>query len=196
MQNNFSKLYDNTFLNQNDALIVIDVQNDFLPGGSLAVSDGHAIIPIINDAIKIFESNKLPIFFSRDWHPSNHCSFRTNNGIWPNHCMQNTWGAEFAPSLYVPTSAHIISKAIHSDKDSYSAFDETTLHAILQSKQVKRVIVAGLATDYCVLRTVCDAAKLGYEIVILKNGIKAVKIKPEDEDHAFIEMKKVGAMFI
>lgn len=196
MKNNPLKLSHNSFLHKNDALLIIDVQNDFLPGGTLPVTDGNVIIPILNAVIKIFESFELPIFFSRDWHPDNHCSFRQNNGIWPNHCIQNTWGAEFASTLQIPKTANIISKATLPNKDSYSAFEATTLHSILKSAKIKRVFIGGLATDYCVLHTVRDACTLGYSVCVLEDGIKAVNLLEDDERNALKTMQDLGVVFV
>lgn len=196
MKNNPLKLSHNGFLHKNDALLIIDVQNDFLPDGNLAVIDGNIIIPVLNHAIKTFESLGLPIFFSRDWHPDNHCSFRQNNGIWPNHCIQNTWGAEFASTLHIPKTANIISKATLPNKDSYSAFEETNLHSILRSKKIKRVFIGGLATEYCVLHTVHDACALGYSVCVLEDGIKAVNVLEDDERNALKTMQDLAVIFV
>lgn len=196
MKDSHSKLSHNITVTSNDALIIIDVQNDFLPGGNLAVSDGHKIIPPLNSIIKLFESKQLPIFFSRDWHPENHCSFQTQHGLWPTHCVQNTWGAEFPATLYVPNSAKIISKATKIDQDAYSAFADTGLHDSLQTLKITRLFIGGLATDYCVLHSVRDAHALGYSLCILSEGIKAVNAQPIDEQNALNEIKNYQAIFI
>jgi nicotinamidase/pyrazinamidase len=175
------------------ALIVVDVQNDFCPGGALPVKNGNKIIPAINRLVELFTKNSLPVFFTRDWHPPNHCSFKQYGGIWPPHCIQNSWGAEFHSELDVPKTAVIVSKATRHDKEAYSGFDGTDLASKLGSLDVKRVVVTGLAADYCVKNTVLDALKLGFEVVLPRDCTRGVNIRPTDSIEAFIEMKKAGA---
>lgn len=184
-------------ITQNDALVVIDVQNDFLPGGSLAISEGDSVIEPINKIVRIFEVKKSPIFFTRDWHPENHCSFNTQNGPWPAHCVQDTWGAEFNPYLHVPQSAKIISKATSPDKDAYSGFDGTDLiHQMDNLGSISRVFVCGVATDYCVLSTVKDGLAAGKNVFVIEDAIKAVNVKQDDEVNAIKTMKDLGAIFV
>jgi nicotinamidase/pyrazinamidase len=176
-----------------DALIVVDVQNDFLPGGSLAVPQGDAVVPVLNDVIAEFEQRGLPIFATRDWHPENHCSFHAQGGPWPPHCVAGTEGAAFSPALSLPASAAIVSKATTADKDAYSGFAGTELDRLLRLAGVNRVFVGGLATDYCVLNTVRDARSCGYDVVLLLDAVRAVELNPGDSDKAIAEMKQLGA---
>lgn len=176
-----------------DALIIVDVQNDFLPGGSLAVPDGDAVIPVLNAVIGEFERGRLRIFATRDWHPANHCSFRAQGGPWPPHCVAESSGAAFAAALRLPAAATIVSKATTADKDAYSGFSGTDLDRLLRSAGVRRVFVGGLATDYCVLNTVRDARVCGYEVILLLDAIRAVDLSPGDGDRAIAEMTRLGA---
>src|SRR5574340_133567 len=144
-----------------DALLVVDAQNDFLPGGSLAVPGGDEVLPPLNRYLGIFTARNLPVFATRDWHPARHCSFRAQGGSWPPHCVAGTRGAEFAAALRLPPSAEIVSKATSAEQDAYSGFHGTGLDALLRAADIRRLFVGGLATDYCVLNTVRDALKLG-----------------------------------
>lgn len=183
-------------LTPKDALIIVDVQNDFLAGGSLPVPGGNNIIPVLNHYLAGFEAHRLPIFATRDWHPENHCSFRQYGGAWPPHCIANSEGAAFAFDLKLPVYTNIISKATTQDKDAYSAFSDTQLNALLQSFQVKRVFVGGLATEYCVLNTVKDAIRYHYAVFILEDAICAINQQPDDGRRAVEEMKQLGARSI
>jgi len=176
-----------------DALIVVDVQNDFLPGGSLAVPDGDAVVPVLNHYLATFAGKGLPIYATRDWHPANHCSFKAQGGPWPPHCVASTRGAQFAPTLQLPTAITIISKATTAGQDAYSGFEGTDLDARLRADTTRRVFVGGLATDYCVLNTVRDACKLGYEVILLTDAIRAVNVSPDDGRKAEAEMRFLGA---
>ena len=182
-------------LNDTDALIVVDVQRDFLPGGSLAVPDGDAVVPVLNHYMARFSSAGLPVIATRDWHPENHSSFKAQGGPWPPHCIRGTPGAEFAPGLRLPDDVVIVSKAAH-DEDAYSAFDGTKLAMQLRAQGVKRVFVGGLATDYCVLETVRDALKAGFDVVLLGDAIRAVGLQPHDESNALATMQAAGASVI
>ncbi len=176
-----------------DALILVDVQYDFLPGGSLGVTDGDAIIEPLNRVIEAFERAGQPVIATRDWHPADHISFAARGGPWPPHCVQGTHGAQFEDGLNLPQDAIVISKADTSDKDAYSGFEGTDLHQRLQSLDVTRVFVGGLATDYCVLNTVLDARRLGYDVVLLTDAIRAVNVTPDDGDKALGRMVGAGA---
>jgi nicotinamidase/pyrazinamidase len=177
-----------------DALIVVDVQNDFLPGGALAVPQGDQVIEPLNRAAALFEAKGLPVFATRDWHPENHCSFKAQGGPWPPHCVAATRGAEFAPGLRLPTSAVVISKATTPERDAYSGFQGTELAELLRRRGVKRVVVGGLATDYCVLNTVKDALTQGFQVLLLTDAIRAVDVKPGDGEAARTEMERAGAV--
>ena len=175
-------------IRDHDALIVVDVQNDFLPGGALAVNDGDAVIPMINECIRLFTARRLSIYATRDWHPADHCSFAENDGIWPKHCV-----AQFAEGLALPDDVTIVNKGTASDKEAYSGFQGTGLSDQLHAKSVERVIVGGLATDYCVLHTVNDALTNGFDVVILTHAIRAVDLDSGDGDRAIESMLERGA---
>jgi len=180
----------------NAALIVVDMQVDFLPGGALEVPNSDTIIPIINEYVRFFESKNLPIFYSRDWHPEDHCSFKENGGTWPKHCVQNTKGAEFHPDLYISNKAFIISKGFEKDKEAYSAFQNTDLNEKLKQFKVENVFVCGVATDYCVLHTVLDALKNGYKTFLLVDAIKGVDLNVNDSEEAIKKMVHAGAEIV
>lgn len=176
-----------------DALLIVDVQNDFLPGGSLAVAGGDAIVPVLNRYVHAFAARGLPVFATRDWHPRGHCSFHEAGGPWPPHCVAGTWGAQFAPGLALPADAVVISKATTPQHDAYSGFEGTDLHVRLAAVGVRRLFVGGLATDYCVLNTVRDALRLGYAVMLLNDAIRAVNVHPDDGRRAEAEMESLGA---
>src|SRR5262249_27635415 len=140
-------------LQAGDALIVVDMQNDFLPGGSLAVSNGDEVIPVLNGYVSAFQRTDLPIFATRDCHPPNHCSFKSHGGPWPIHCVVNSRGAAFALGLKLPASTAVISKPTARDRETYDGFEGTDLENRLHEMRVGRLFVGGLATDYCVLNT-------------------------------------------
>jgi len=176
-----------------DALIVVDVQNDFLPGGTLAVPRGDEVIAPLNAYLRQFEQRHLPVFVTRDWHPPQHCSFREQGGPWPPHCIAGTPGAEFARGLRVPAGAHVVSKATGARADAYSGFQGTDLAAQLRGLGVTRVVVGGLATDYCVRATVLDALAAGFGAVVLSDAVRAVELRPGDASQALADMKAQGA---
>lgn len=183
-------------LTAGDALVVVDVQKDFLPGGNLAVPGGDAIIPILNNAIALFQQLELPIIATRDWHPPDHCSFLAQGGSWSPHCIAGTAGAEFATELQLPGTAHIISKATTPNAEAYSGFDGTPLQELLQTLKVKRVFIGGLATEYCVRNTAFDALQFGYTVFILIEAVMAIDLQPGDGQHAMAEMVRLGAATI
>jgi nicotinamidase/pyrazinamidase len=183
-----------TLLRSGDALVLVDVQCDFLPGGRLAVPEGDAVVPLLNAWIERFVAVGLPITATRDWHPPDHCSFDVQGGPWPQHCVIDTPGAAFAPGLRLPVDMTIVSKGTHPDDLGYSAFAETGLHRQLQQLGVRRVFVGGLATDYCVLNTVLDAIRLGYEVVLLTDCIRPVDCEPGDGERAISRMRAAGAV--
>ena len=176
-----------------DALMVVDVQNDFCPGGALPVPDGDQVIPVLNDYIKIFKKANANIFATRDWHPSKHISFKAQGGPWPPHCVQDTEGSKFHPDLKLPSEATIISKAVDPREEAYSGFEDTELADKLKNQSVKRIFVGGLATDYCVKNTVLDARELGFEVVLLLDAIRGINIKPDDAARAIAKMVESGA---
>ncbi len=173
-----------------EALIVVDMQRDFMPGGALPVPEGDSIIPIIQECIKLFSKRGALIVATRDWHPPDHVSFKENGGPWPRHCVRNTSGAEFVVDL--PEDAVIISKATEPDKEAYSGFENTKLAEVLRERGIKKIYVCGVATEYCVRATAMDALKLGFEVHLLTDAVKG--INPEDEKRAMAELKKSGAV--
>jgi nicotinamidase/pyrazinamidase len=175
------------------ALIIVDVQNDFLPGGQLAVPDGDKVVPSLNRYIAQFQQHQRPIFATRDWHPADHCSFKSQGGEWPVHCVADTRGAEFSALLELPSSATIISKGTLARKEAYSGFEGTNLQTLLGQAAVDTVYVGGLATDYCVLNTVKDALRLGFKVVLLTEAMRAVNVHPGDGARAELEMLQSGA---
>ncbi|HET6420603.1 MAG TPA: bifunctional nicotinamidase/pyrazinamidase [Geobacteraceae bacterium] len=181
------------------ALLIVDLQKDFCPGGSLAVSGGNAIIPVINRYIRIFLENNLPVLASRDWHPRNTVHFRTGGGIWPVHCVQNTEGAEFHPELALPDDAVIFSKGMNPDLyDEYSAFQAVTetgqrFPDFLRTNGISRLYICGIATDFCVKATVLDSLAGGFAVTLLKDAVCGVDINPGDSERAFDEMAAAGA---
>lgn len=183
-------------INSDDALIITDVQIDFLPGGPLPVPEGDQVIPVLNEYARIFKKAKAKIFVTRDWHPPNHVSFKSQGGPWPPHCVQHSEGARFHPDLKLPENTMIISKATDPAKESYSGFDGTEMASKLKSAGVARVFVGGLATDYCVLNTVLDARKLGFETVLLADATRGINVKPGDVQKAIDEMVAKGAELV
>jgi nicotinamidase/pyrazinamidase len=179
-----------------DALIVVDVQRDFLPGGSLAVPDGDAVVPVLNRYLRQFEAAGLPTIATRDWHPADHCSFVAEGGTWPAHCVQDSPGAEFAEALRLPDDTMLISKGTKRDAEAYSGFDGTDLARRLNDANVTRVFIGGLATDYCVLATTRDAISAGFEVFVLRDAIRAVNVEAGDGGRAVDEMCGLGASLI
>ena len=179
-----------------DALIVTDVQNDFLPGGNLAVAEGDAVIAPLNRWIARFRAAGLPIVATRDWHPPDHCSFTSQGGQWPPHCIAGTPGAAFPTALALLGDTLVISKAATSEADAYSGFVGTHLHLELQALGIRRLFVGGLTTDYCVLNTVLDARRLGYEVLMLADSARAVNVQPGDGERALAAMIAAGALIV
>jgi len=180
-------------LYSSDALIAVDVQNDFLPGGSLAVPGGDAVVPALNRYLAAFAARALPVFATRDWHPPKHCSFKAQGGIWPPHCVAATRGAAFAPGLALPQNAVVVSKAESTEADSYSGFGGTDLAARLRACGATRLLIGGLATDYCVLNTVRDAIAADFDVLLLEDAVRAVDVNAGDGARALAEMQRLGA---
>jgi nicotinamidase/pyrazinamidase len=181
-------------LTRGDALLVVDVQNDFLPGGALAVPDGDAVIAPTNLLLRLYGEHGLPVYASRDWHPPGHISFTPRAGPWPQHCVAHTPGAAFPDALALPPDVVVISKATTRDADAYSAFRGTTLAEQLRAHGVERVAVCGLATDYCVLNTVSDALAAGFRVLLVLDAIRAVDVQAGDGERAIALMKQRGAV--
>ncbi len=188
---------ENVELKAGDVLLIVDVQQDFLPPkGALKVPGGDEIIPILNSWIGRFSKLGLPIVASRDWHPEDHCSFIENGGSWPRHCVQGSPGAEFPDDLQLPASTIIVSKGTTKEKDAYSAFEGTDLADRLRQLGTKRLFVGGVATDYCVKATVLDALSNGFDVVVIKDAIRGVDIAPDDSIAALNEMERQGAAIL
>lgn len=177
------------------ALIVVDVQNDFCPGGSLAVAHGDEVVEPLNKLIDQFLASGEPVYETRDWHPENTKHFASYGGTWPIHCVQGTPGAEFHPKLNQDPRIRVISKGL-GDKDCYSGFDETDLASRLKEQGVTEVWVGGLATDYCVKNTVLDALKEGFEVKAIENAMRGVNVTAGDDERALAEMREAGAEII
>lgn len=175
-----------------DALLVVDVQNDFMPGGALPVPEGDEVVPVLNRWIEAALQKGLPVFASRDWHPADHVSFAEQGGPWPPHCVQHTEGAAFHTDLYLPGDVIVVSKARTSDTDAYSAFDGTDLVEYLRSAGVRRLWVGGLALDYCVHASVMDALDLGLEVMLIPEASRA--IADDTAARARAEMRVAGAL--
>jgi nicotinamidase/pyrazinamidase len=187
---------NNPYPQTGDALLIVDVQNDFLPGGNLAVPHGDMVVTALNRYLNVFYMQNLPVYATRDWHPAQHCSFLAQGGPWPPHCVANTSGAAIAASLQLPPATVTISKATTEKQDAYSGFQGTDLHRKLHASRIRRLFIGGLATDYCVLNTVRDALKLGYEVFLLADAIRAVDVQPGDGLRAEKEMLGLGAQRI
>jgi len=183
-------------IKSNDALLITDIQKDFLPGGALPVEGGDEIIPVLNEYARRFEDSNAVVFASRDWHPANHISFTKQGGPWPPHCVQNTSGAQFSPGLKLPDHITVISKATNPEHESYSVFDGTSFEHELKMCETKRLFIGGLATDYCIVNTVLDARKFGYETLVLMDATLGINVRPGDVDRAVEAMKKVGAKLL
>lgn len=178
-----------------DALIVTDVQYDFLPGGALGVEDGDRVIPVINRLMPLFEH----VVFSRDWHPEGHVSFSRApefvDKSWPRHCVRGTPGAEFHRDLEKPERVLVVSKATDPEKEAYSCFQDTGLAEKLRGRGVKRVFVTGLATDYCVKWTAQDALKNGFDVVLVSDAVAGIDVPEGNVEKAVSELKEQGAVF-
>lgn len=183
-------------LSGNDALIIVDVQKDFLEEGSLPVPDSNRIIPVLNAYIEKFDGLGLPIFATRDWHPLKHCSFLEQGGTWPEHCVQFTEGAAFAHGLELSKDVEVISKGSAMETDAYSGFQGTDLEQKLKTLKIERLFIGGLALDVCVLNTVMDALINNYQVFVLEDASQAVNVNPNDGDKAIAEMQNAGARFI
>ena len=182
--------------NQKKALIVVDVQNDFCPGGSLAVAHADEVVAPINKLIREFLDRAEPVYKTRDWHPARTKHFAAYGGVWPVHCVQNTRGAEFHADLLEDPRINIISKGIDESADGYSAFDGTNLGGLLREEGVEEIWVGGLATDYCVKETVLDGVRQGFKVKALADSMRAVNLKADDGAKAVAQMRAAGAEIV
>lgn len=179
-------------ITENDALLIVDVQNTFCPGGTLPVTRGDEVVEPLNRVMPLFDGR---VFATQDWHPENHCSFTAHGGPWPVHAVQDTDDAALHPALNIDEVAHVARKGTHPVRESYSGFDGTSLAARLRAAGLRRVFIGGLATDYCVKATALDARREGFEAVILTDAVRAVNVNPGDDRKAFQEMADAGCGF-
>lgn len=180
---------------QNDhALIIVDVQNDFCPGGAVPVDKGDEIVPVLNRCMSAATSVQAPVFASRDWHPLDHVSFRDQGGDWPPHCIQDTDGANFHPQLDLPQTTVKITKGVRLDHDQVSAFDQTGLTRELRKRRIKTVWIGGLAQDTGVFLTTMEARREGFEILVIENGIRP--FTPENGERTRRAMRGPGIRFV
>ncbi len=175
-----------------DALLIVDLQVDFCPGGALAVPGGDAVVSPVN---RLLETPLCWKVATRDWHPPDHVSFQTRGGIWPVHCVAETSGAAFHPRMPAARVDLVVSKATARDAEAYSGFDGTSLADDLRGRGIRRLFVCGLATDYCVRATVLDGKREGFDVVLMEDAIKAVNLHPQDGENAIEEMRKTGCAF-
>ncbi|WP_298268224.1 nicotinamidase [Geobacter sp.] len=185
-------------MNKDSALLIVDVQNDFCPGGLLPVADGDAVVPALNQYLTLFRGRGLPVFASRDWHPPTSTHFRDYGGIWPVHCVRGTDGARFHPLLKLPYDAIIISKGMDPTRDDYSAFQGVTeggvpFSVVLKEMGISRLYVGGLATDYCVKESVLEGLRHGLSVTLLEDAVRGVDLNPDDSSRAVAEMTSAGA---
>jgi nicotinamidase/pyrazinamidase len=183
------------------ALLVVDVQNDFCPGGALSVSDGDRVVAPLNRAVACFTATGLPVFATRDWHPAVTVHFQEYGGLWPLHCVQGSAGAAFHPDLRLPESAIVLSKGTDPRLDGYSAFEGVahsgaSLADLLAIFDVEHLCIGGLATDYCVRTTALDALKRGIAVTVLTDGVAGVDVHPGDSQRALEEMQQAGARML
>jgi len=183
------------------ALVIVDVQNDFCPGGALAVPYGDGIVPIVNLYIDIFKEEGLPIYATRDYHPEKTVHFKEYGGLWPPHCIKGTAGARLHPDLKLPQDVVIITKGTDPEEDSYSAFqgrdsEGRGFKEALTDAGVKELYVGGLAIDYCVKTTVLDGLKEGFKVYLLVDAVRGVDREEGDSGRAVEEMKKKGALMM
>jgi nicotinamidase/pyrazinamidase len=183
---------------RHSALLLVDVQRDFCPGGALGVPNGDRVVPVLNRYAAEADRRGMTVYATRDWHPAVTNHFKQYGGPWPPHCVQNTAGAEFHPDLRLPASAVIVSKGQNPERPGYSAFDGTTgdghlLVEDLRRRKIDTLYIGGLATDYCVRESVRDARQAGFDVTVLDDGIAGIDVKPGDIERAMGEIRSAGA---
>jgi len=188
-------------MSRKPALLVVDVQNDFCPGGALGVPEGDRIVPRINRTVELFVRRGLPVLATRDWHPKVTKHFKEFGGAWPPHCVQGTKGARFHPRLALPKDAIVLSKGMDPDQDSYSGFQAVSaqgrdLESVIRDHGIDEIVLCGLATDYCVRATALDAVRRGIRVRVLGDAIRGVDVKPGDSRAAVQEMRDAGVPFL
>jgi nicotinamidase/pyrazinamidase len=182
-------------LDSTDALGIVDLQNDFCPGGALPVPEGDRVVPVLNGWIERAAAAGASIVATRDWHPPDHVSFAAQGGPWPVHCVQGTDGATFHQKLALPDDAIVVSKGTDPQREAYSAFQGTDLARRLQEAGVRRLWVGGLALDYCVQATVIDGLDAGFEVHLILAATRPVNVRPDDGRRALERMQSAGARF-
>jgi nicotinamidase/pyrazinamidase len=175
-----------------EALIIVDVQNDFCPGGALAVAGGDEIVPVINELAR----DTPFVVATRDWHPAAHSSFADRGGQWPVHCVQGTEGAELHPQLDARAIDLVVDKGQDADQPGYSGFEDTDLEQALRDQGVERVDVVGLALDYCVRATALDAKRAGFDVTVHRGATRAVNVEPGDDERAVAELREAGVTVV
>lgn len=183
---------------EGDALLIVDVQNDFCPGGSLAVPEGDRVVPVLNAYIEAFSRRGLPVYASRDWHPEETAHFEAGGGPWPPHCVAGSEGAAFHPDLALGDDATVVSKGTDPTDDGYSAFEAESdagreLGESLKEREIRRLFVGGLTTDYCVRASVLDAAAQGFRPVVLLDAVRGIDVRQGDQAAALDDMLRAGA---
>ena len=181
------------------ALLIVDVQNDFCPGGSLAVAGGDEVVPVLNRYADAFAAAGRLVIADRDYHPGRTTHFVQFGGAWPPHCVQGTPGAEYHPDLALPEDTVHVIKGMGAEEDAYSVFqgkaaNGQSFDALLAARGISKLYVGGLTTDYCVLQTVLDARKAGLDVVVLEDAVRAVNVEPGDGDRALAQMREAGAV--
>ncbi|MBI5443017.1 MAG: isochorismatase family protein [Deltaproteobacteria bacterium] len=177
-------------LKPSDALLLVDVQVDFCPGGALPIPGGDEVVPVLNRWVAAAVAASVPVYASRDWHPRRHPSFASEGGPWPVHCLQDSPGASFHPELRLPPEALLVSKGTRFDHDQPSAFDETGLAAHLRRNRVERIWMGGLALDVCVLATALDARRERFEVCLIEGGSRPITEAGGEE--ALAELGRAG----
>jgi len=183
-------------LEDGNALILVGLQCDAFPGGSIAIADAPAIVPIANRYLTAWSNLGLPIVLSRCWHPADHCSFHTHGGAWPAHAIADSPGAAFAPDLFIPPTSIIISTGNIASDDASSAFADTELDSQLRRRGTTQVFIGGIATEHCVLNTVRDAIEHDYATVVLRDASRAANVRPDDGTRAEDTMAELGAQVL
>ena len=184
-----------------DAVLLVDPQNDFCPGGALPVPDGHNVMPVVTAWGEAAERAGVPVFVSRDWHPPTTTHFHTFGGVWPPHCVQGTPGAAFHPDFRLPASAVIVSKGMGETEDAYSAFQARDEHGrllagLLRRRGVRHLYVLGLATDYCVKSSALDGVQAGWRVTVVRPGCRPVDLRPGDGQAALAAMETAGVALL
>jgi nicotinamidase/pyrazinamidase len=178
---------------EGDALLLIDVQKDFCPGGALPVEDGHQILPEANAWLAQARLQHIPVYASRDWHPQGHVSFAEEGGPWPKHCLQDSDGAQFHPDLRLPPDTVVVTKGVRFDRDQTSVFDETGLAPHLKDRGIRRLLVGGLALEACVRDSIMDAVAAGFEVVLITEA--TLPVDAAAVPHVLERLRAAGVAF-